>query len=59
MLAGSLALVADAGHMATDVLALGASLVATQIAGPGPTDPVGEPTGVTAPRFSLPDSRCC
>lgn len=33
LLSGSLALVADAGHMATDVLALGASLVATQIAG--------------------------
>ena len=32
LLSGSLALVADAGHMATDVLALGASLVATQIA---------------------------
>ena len=31
LLSGSLALVADAGHMATDVLALGASLVATQI----------------------------
>ncbi|GGM15345.1 cation diffusion facilitator family transporter [Nakamurella endophytica] len=33
LLSGSLALVADAGHMATDVLALGASLVATRIAG--------------------------
>ena len=33
LLSGSLALVADAGHMATDVLALGASLVATQMAG--------------------------
>ena len=31
--AGSLALIADAGHMATDVLALGASLVATRMAG--------------------------
>jgi cobalt-zinc-cadmium efflux system protein len=33
VLSGSLALIADAGHMATDVLALGASLVATQVAG--------------------------
>ena len=33
LISGSLALVADAGHMATDVLALGASLVATQMAG--------------------------
>ncbi|HEY5117452.1 MAG TPA: cation diffusion facilitator family transporter [Nakamurella sp.] len=33
LLSGSLALVADAGHMATDVLALGASLVATLVAG--------------------------
>ena len=32
LLAGSLALVADAGHMATDVVALGAALVATRIA---------------------------
>jgi cobalt-zinc-cadmium efflux system protein len=32
LLSGSLALVADAGHMATDVVALGASLVATRIA---------------------------
>jgi cobalt-zinc-cadmium efflux system protein len=32
LLAGSLALIADAGHMATDVVALGASLVATRIA---------------------------
>ncbi len=32
LIAGSLALIADAGHMATDVLALGASLVATQLA---------------------------
>ena len=31
-LSGSLAVVADAGHMATDVVALGASLVATRIA---------------------------
>ncbi len=31
--AGSLAVIADAGHMATDVLALGASLVATRMAG--------------------------
>ncbi|MBM9466544.1 cation diffusion facilitator family transporter [Nakamurella leprariae] len=29
---GSLALIADAGHMATDVVALGASLVATRVA---------------------------
>ncbi len=33
LIAGSLALIADAGHMATDVLALGASLVATRMAG--------------------------
>ncbi len=32
LLADSLALVSDAGHMATDVVALGASLVATRIA---------------------------
>ena len=32
LLSGSLALVADAGHMATDVVALGASVVATRIA---------------------------
>lgn len=32
LLASSLALVADAGHMATDVVALGAALVATRIA---------------------------
>lgn len=32
LFAGSLALIADAGHMATDVVALGASLVATRIA---------------------------
>jgi cobalt-zinc-cadmium efflux system protein len=32
LISGSLALVADAGHMATDVVALGASLVATRIA---------------------------
>lgn len=32
LLSGSLALIADAGHMATDVVALGASLVATRIA---------------------------
>ena len=31
-LSGSLALVADAGHLATDIVALGASLVATRIA---------------------------
>ena len=31
-LSGSLALIADAGHMATDVVALGASVVATRIA---------------------------
>ena len=33
LISGSLALVADAGHMATDVVALGASLIATRIAG--------------------------
>jgi cobalt-zinc-cadmium efflux system protein len=33
LLSGSLAIVADAGHMATDVVALGASLVATRVAG--------------------------
>ncbi len=33
LLSDSLALIADAGHMATDVVALGASLVATRIAG--------------------------
>jgi cobalt-zinc-cadmium efflux system protein len=32
VLSGSLAVVADAGHMATDVVALGASLVATRVA---------------------------
>jgi len=32
LLSGSLAVVADAGHMATDVVALGASLVATRMA---------------------------
>ncbi|HET9899699.1 MAG TPA: cation diffusion facilitator family transporter [Actinomycetes bacterium] len=32
LLSGSLALIADAGHMATDVVALGASVVATRIA---------------------------
>lgn len=32
LFSGSLALVADAGHMATDVVALGASLIATRIA---------------------------
>ena len=33
LVSGSLALVADAGHMATDVVALGASLIATHVAG--------------------------
>ncbi len=33
LLSDSLALIADAGHMATDVVALGASLIATRIAG--------------------------
>jgi cobalt-zinc-cadmium efflux system protein len=33
LLAGSLALLSDAGHMAADVVALGAALVATRIAG--------------------------
>ncbi|AZI59622.1 cation transporter [Nakamurella antarctica] len=33
LLSDSLALIADAGHMATDVVALGAALVATRIAG--------------------------
>ena len=32
LLSGSLALISDAGHMAADVVALGASLVATRIA---------------------------
>ena len=44
LLSGSLALVADAGHMATDVVALGAD---------------GAPTAGTARKSSPPVSRCC
>lgn len=42
MTSGSLALISDAGHMAADVVALGAALVATRIA--TRTDPTGRRT---------------
>ena len=50
---GSLALISDAGHMAADVVALGAALVATKIA--TRPDGTGRRTyGSTAPRCSPP-----
>ena len=58
LISGSLALVADAGHMATDVLALGASLVATQMAG-RPTAPAVAPMAAIGRRSSRPGSPCC
>ncbi len=44
LLSGSLALLSDAGHMASDVVALGAALVATTVA-TRPDSPAGEPIG--------------
>lgn len=51
LISGSLALLSDAGHMAADVVALGAALTATRIA-TRRTPPAGAPTAPTAPRSS-------
>ena len=58
LVSGSLALLSDAGHMAADVVALGAALVATRIAA-RPDTPAAGRSGPTAPRSSPPVWRCC
>lgn len=59
LLTGSLALLADAGHMLTDVAALGLSAFAMQMAA-RPSTPEGAPD-TTEPRSSPPSSMrwCC
>ncbi len=51
LLSGSLALLSDAGHMAADVVTLGAALAATR-SPPAPTPPAAAATGPTGPRCS-------
>jgi len=58
LLSGSLALLSDAGHMAADVVALGAALVATRIA--ARKDATGRrTTAPTGPRSSPPAWPSC
>ena len=55
LLSGSLALLSDAGHMASDVVALGAALVANPRRWPpAPTPRAGGRMGPTGQRFLLP-----
>ncbi|WP_342665979.1 cation transporter [Nocardioides aequoreus] len=55
---GSLALLSDAGHMAADVVALGAALPRPG-SPPARTPAAFAPSAPTAPRYSPPVWRCC